>query len=160
QNIHDTRANVTSNVLTATARQGIFRYFTGWNPIGWNTTSTGVVNPTFPLTTTAQSQATAVSVDLNGNPVAPKFNYDGSPYTGHLVCFSVFGNQRLDNAGAMVPFTAADCPGGTIATPSSGTAWDPLRTIGDTTGYQQKILSMTPLPNSYGGGDGLNIAQY
>jgi len=160
QNIHDTRANVTSNVLTPTARLGIFRYFTGWNPIGWNTTSTGVVNPTFPLSATAQAQATAVSVDVNGNPVAPKFNYDGSPYTGHLVCFSVFGNQRLDNAGAMVPFTAADCPGGTIATPSSGTAWDPLRTIGDTTGYQQKILSMTPLPNTYGGGDGLNIAQY
>jgi hypothetical protein len=160
QNIHDTRQNVMSNVLTPTARLGIFRYFTGWNPIGWNTTSTGVVSPSFPLSATAQSQATAVAVDLNGNPVAPKFNYDGSPYTGHLVCFSVFGNQRLDTAGAMVPFTPADCPGGTIATPSSGTAWDPLRTIGDTTGYQQKILSMTPLPNYYGGGDGLNIAQY
>ena len=122
QNIHDTRANVTSNVLTPTARLGIFRYFTGWNPIGWNTTNTGVVSPAFPLSATAQSQATAVAVDLNGNPVAPKFNYDGSPYTGHLVCFSVFGNQRLDTTGAMVPFTPLDCPGGTIATPSSGSA--------------------------------------
>jgi hypothetical protein len=160
QNIHDTRANVSSNVLTPTARLGIFRYYTGWNPIGWNTTSTGVVSPTFPLSATAQAQATAVAVDVNGNPVAPKFNYDGSPYTGHLACFSVFGNQRLDTNGAMVPFTPADCVGGTIATPSSGTAWDPLRTIGDTTGYQQMILSRTPLPNYYGGGDGLNIAQY
>jgi len=160
QNIHDSRANVTSNVLTPTARLGIFRYFTGWNPIGWNTTSTGVVSPTFPMTATAQAQATAVSVDLNGNPVAPKYNYDGSAYTGRLMCFSVFGRQRLDTNGAMVPFTAADCPGGTIATPSTGTAWDPLRTTFDTTGYQKKMLALAPLPNYFGGGDGLNIAQY
>jgi hypothetical protein len=160
QNIHDTRANVISNVLTAPARLGIFRYFTGWNPIGWNTTTTGVISPTFPLTAIAQSQATAVAVDINGNPVAPKYNYDGTPYTGHLVCFSVFGNQRLDTNFAMVPFTDSDCPGGTIAKPSSGSAWDPMRTIADTTGYQKKILGLTPLPNYFGGGDGLNIAQY
>ena len=160
QNIHLTRANVTSDVLTPTARLGIFRYFTGWNPIGWNTTTTGVISPTFPLTSVAQTQATAIAVDTNGNPVAPRFNYDGTPYTGHLVCFSVFGKQRLDTTGAMVPFTDGDCPGGTIATPSTGSAWDPLRTTFDTTGYQKKMLSLAPLPNYYGGGDGLNIAQY
>ena len=44
-----------------------------------------------------------------------------------LVCWSVFGNQRIDsNTGGMVPFTNTDCPGGTIIS-SPLASWDPNR---------------------------------
>jgi hypothetical protein len=156
QNIHNARDTTNVNVLTDTARMGIFRYFTGYNPAGWNPNA-AVLNQTFPLT---QNNASWVSVDVNGNPVAPPFNFDGSPYTGRLVCFSVFGTQRLDASFNMVPFTAQDCPGGQIATPSSGSSWDGKRTTADTSGYMKKILALTPRANYFGAGDGLNIAQY
>ncbi len=156
QNIHNTRDTTNVNVLTDTARMGIFRYFTGYNPVGWNP-NTVVLNQTFPLTAT---NASYVAVDVNGNPLRPPSNPDGSPYSGNLVCFSVFGTRRLDAGFNMVPFTAADCPGGQIALPSSGTAWDSFRLAGDTTGYMKKILSLTPRANYFGAGDGLNIAQY
>jgi hypothetical protein len=156
QNIHNTRDTTNVNVLTDTARMGIFRYFTGYNPVGWNPNAS-VLNATFPMTAT---NASYVAVDVNGNPVAPPFNPDGSPYTGRLVCFSVFGTQRLDANFNMVPFTAADCPGGQIALPSSGTAWDSFRRSADTSGYMKKILTLTPRANYFGSGDGLNIAQH
>jgi hypothetical protein len=48
-----------SSVMTNTARQGIFRYFEGWNPgHALTTTSAGGATPTI------------ASVDLLGNPVA------------------------------------------------------------------------------------------
>src|SRR6185369_4845764 len=51
-----------------------------------------------------------IAVDFNGNPVAPARNPDGSPYTGRLECFSVFGNRRLDENFNLVPFTASRSP--------------------------------------------------
>src|SRR5262245_13227595 len=157
QNIHNTRDTTNVNVLTDTARMGIFRYFTGYNPVGWNPNNTTVLTQRPPLTAT---NASWISVDLNGNPVPPPFNTDGSPYSGKVVCLSVFGAQRLDANFNMVPVTAADCHSGQIAVPSSGTAWDSLRLSADTSGYMKKILSLTPRANYFGAGDGLNIAQY
>ncbi len=159
QNIRNTRETTNVNVITDTARMGIFRYYTGYNPAGWNPNS-GILNPQFPLTATS---ATAVAVDFAGNPVAPLFNPDGSqPYTGKLICLSVFGNRRLDTDFNLVPFTPADCPGGSISLPPAANngLWDVNRPTQDTTGYIKKILSLTPHPNYYGAGDGLNVAQY
>ena len=74
--------------------------------------------------------------------MAPPGNPDGSPYTSKLTCFSIFGNQRLDTNGNMVPFTAADCPGGTAVFPSASSGlWDATRPSADTTGYIRKLLA-------------------
>jgi hypothetical protein len=106
-----------------------------------------------------------VAVDVNGNPVAPPANPNGStPYSSNLTCFSIFGSQRLDTNGNMVPFTAADCPNGTAvfptSSPASGGMWDVKRPVADTSGYIKKLLSQMPHPNYFGGLDGLNLAQY
>jgi len=160
QNISNTRdPTVSANVLTDTARMGIYRYYTGYNPVGWNASS-GIANQVYPLTA---ATASAVAVDLNGNPVAPKFNPDSSPYSGKLVCFSVFGAQRLDpaNGYSMVPFTQADCPNGTaVFTQSNGAIWDANRPTFDTTGYIAKFLTAMPHANYFGANDGLNLGQF
>ena len=67
QNIRNTRDSVNVNVLTDTARQGIFRYWQGYNPLGWNPSATNA-SPTFPLTAT---NASYIAVDQRGNPVRP-----------------------------------------------------------------------------------------
>src|SRR5262249_51083750 len=85
QNISNTRQIVFTPVLTDTARLGIFRYFPGFAPQGYLVTQ--VQNQKLPLT---QTTASWVAVDLKGNPVAPPSNFDGSPYTSKLTCFSVF----------------------------------------------------------------------
>jgi hypothetical protein len=157
QNITNNRDTVNINVLTDTARQGIFRYWTGFTPVGWNPSST-IANQVFPLTA---NTATYVAVDLNGNPVAPPKNPDGTAYTGGLRCFSVFGRNKLDASFNLVPFTAADCVGGTALFPTnSGTNWDDKRPSQDKTGYIQKMLGFAPHANYFGSGDGLNVAQY
>jgi hypothetical protein len=165
QNIRNTRDNVNVNVLTDTARQGIFRYWSGYNPLGWNPSSTLAV-PTFPLQSTT---ASFIAVDQRGNPIRPPADPSSTsinsgtpgfvPYSGNLMCFSVFGTQRLDDSGNMVPFTAADCPGGTISSPTGRPTWDPFRTTFDSSGLIRKFLQATPHPNYFGSGDGLNTAQ-
>src|SRR6185436_19179669 len=67
QNIRNTRDNVTTTVLTDTARQGIFRYWNGYNPLGWNPSAT-LATPVFPLQATT---ASFIAVDQRGNPVRP-----------------------------------------------------------------------------------------
>jgi len=158
QNISNSRDTTNINVLTDSARLGIFRYFTGYAPIGFNP-STTIANQVFPLTA---STATYVAVDINGKPVAPPYNPDGTAYTGRLNCVSVFGRNRLDVNGAMVPFTAADCPGGTavLGPNSTGTTWDTFRTTFDQSGYIKKMMGLAPHANYFGSGDGLNVAQY
>ena len=160
QNISNTRQVLFTSVLTDTARQGIFRYFPGFAPEGYNVNTT-IPNQQFPVTA---STASWVAVDVGGNPVAPPKNPDGSPYTSKLTCFSVFGNMRLDAKGSMVPFTAADCPGGTAvfqqSTPGANGVWDIYRPVADKTGYIQKLLAQMPHANFFGGLDGLNLAQY
>jgi len=154
QNISRTRSIVTTPVLTDTARQGIFRYFDFYN-----SADALFVPSAFPMNATS---ATYPVVDLLGNPLAPPRNPDGSPYTGSLRCYSVFGNVKFDGS----PFTQADCPGG-IAMPGPG--WDPLRTAPDPTGYIRKLLAAMPRANYFYQGptaiagttvDGLNIAAF
>ena len=165
QNIRNTRDSVNVNVLTDTARQGIFRYWEGFNPLGWNPAAT-LASPTFPL---QANQATFIAVDQKGNPVRPPAAPTSTsinpgapgfvPYSGNLICFSVFGTSRLDASGNLVPFTPADCPDGTIRTPTGRPTWDALRTDFDTSGLIQKFLMATPRANYFGSGDGLNTAQ-
>jgi len=159
QNIHRERSSVDGSVLTDTARLGIFRYWDGWNPSTYDRAMT-----TTPSTSTTR---TAPAADINGNPLAPTLNANGTPYSGAgLMCYSVFGTQRLDASGKMVPFTSADCPGGTILTPPAGTAaWDPLRPAVDSTGYvYSALLKNMPKANYFGipsgalTPDGLNTA--
>ena len=152
QNYSNTRTLVTNNVLTDTARQGIFRYFTGWNN----------GNALTPLPTFPASATTGVYpvVDFAGNPVTPQFNPNGTAYTGGLRCYSVFGNKKADGSA----FTQADCPGGTALFPSGTAAtFDPLRPVMDSTGYIQKILALMPHANFFAPAgttvDGLNLAQ-
>jgi hypothetical protein len=168
QNIRNTRDYVTGTALTETARQGIFRYWSGYNPIGWNPTgaSAGLANPIYPQTAT---NATLIAVDADGRPVrplaaptSPTNNPSASnfvPYSGNLTCFSIFGNMRLNENGGMVPFTDADCAGGQAIRPTGRAAWDDKRPIADTSGLIAKFLKATPKPNYFGAGDGLNYAQ-
>ena len=110
QDINRSRAIVDGVVLTDTARLGIFRYFDGWNPAVYDRTPTA--------NAAGVNTRVAPAVDPAGNPVPPRFNADGTQYSGAgLMCFSVFGTMRLDANGAMVPFTPADCPGGTSLIP-------------------------------------------
>src|SRR6185295_1538150 len=89
-----------------------------------------------------------------------------TPYSGvALLCWSVFGNQRIDpGTGGMVPFTAVDCPGGSIIS-SPGSAWDSNRPAIDGTGYIfNTLLKSMPHANYFGRPgngltpDGLNTA--
>ena len=150
-----------TNVLTDTARLGIFRYFPGFAPVGYNVNST-IPNQQLPVNA---GTASWVAVDVAGNPVAPPGNPNGStPYTAGLTCFSVFGNMRLDTNGNMVPFIPADCPNGTAVFPQSSPAangrWDTFRPVADSTGAIRKLLAQMPRPNYFGALDGLNLAQY
>jgi hypothetical protein len=155
QNISRTRTIVTTPVLTDAARQGIFRYFDNYN-----SADAHFLPPSFPIAT--PSTATYPVVDLLGNPVAPPRNPDGSPYSGTLRCYSVFGSVKLDGS----PFTQADCPGGVAMI---GPAWDVLRPAADQTGYIKRFLTAMPHANYfYQGGtplgattvDGLNVAAF
>jgi hypothetical protein len=157
QNISRTRTIVTTPVLTDSARQGIFRYFDNYNGADAH-----FVPSPFPMTA---SSATYAVTDLLGNPLAPPKNPDGSPYTGSLRCFSVFGNVKLD--GSL--FTPTDCPGGIAVPAPAGQAWDALRPTADQTGYIRRLLVAMPHANYFYQGstalagttvDGLNVAAF
>jgi hypothetical protein len=155
QDINRSRTLVNGVVLSDAARLGIFRYWDGWNPTTFDGTET--------QTPTTLTSRIARSVDAAGNPIAPQFNANGTPYSGAgLMCLSVFGTMRLDTNGAMVPFTSADCPGGTIINPVGQAFWDTNRQTVDSTGYiYSALLKLMPKANYFGAGngtDGLNTA--
>jgi hypothetical protein len=162
KNIRATREQIATTVLTDTARQGIFRYWSGYNPVGWNSTASAV----YPMQATT---ATLIAVDQAGlpvrpvaDPLSPTSNPAGAgfiPYSGNLICFSVFGTQRLSESGGMVPFTPADCPSGQASIPTGRPAWDNFRPNGDSSGLIAKFLKATPHATYYGAGDGLNYGQ-
>ncbi|PYS43343.1 MAG: hypothetical protein DMG14_01270, partial [Acidobacteria bacterium] len=133
------RARTTQNqiVLTPCARNGIFRYFDGWNN----------GNAIAPLQATGNTPTIAV-VDGLGNPVTPATNPNGTPFSGSLRYARVFGS--LVNSP-----TRADCSDA-VAQPA--TNWDPFRKAIDPTGYVTKLMGTMPLPNNYEVGDGLNTA--
>jgi len=164
KSIRATRDQVATTAMTDTARLGIYRYWSGYNPAGWNSTASTV----YPMTAAG---ATLIAVDQEGRPVrpvadplSPTSNPAGAgfiPYSGNLICFSVFGQQRLNEAGGMVPFDPiADCPGGQGSSPTgSRPVWDNFRPSVDSTGLIAKFLKTTPRANYFGSGDGLNTAQ-
>jgi len=162
KNIRATREQTATTVLTDTGRLGIFRYWSGYNPVGWASTASTV----YPMQATT---ATLIAVDQDGrplrpvaDPLSPTSNPAGAgfiPYSGNLVCFSVFGTQRLSDTGGMVPFTQNDCPDGQAALPTGSSAWDNFRPSADTSGLIAKFLKATPRATYYGAGDGLNYAQ-
>ncbi|HLH31207.1 MAG TPA: carboxypeptidase-like regulatory domain-containing protein [Terriglobia bacterium] len=138
------RARTTQNpvVLTPCARNGIFRYFDGWN------------NGSDVTPTTLGTTPTTAVVDGAGNPVTPASNPTGGPFTGALRYASVFGKLP-----AALPSANADCSN-IAALVQSGTNWDPFRKALDPTGYVTKVLGKIPSPNNYDVGDGLNFAGY
>jgi hypothetical protein len=149
------RQLVSTPVLTESARQGIWRYWEGWNP-----GPALLADPTSFVSGNTQPTGTAASVNFDGTPLAPRFNPDGTPYSmGGLRCFSVYGNVKVDGSA----FTQADCPGGTAVINS--TPWDPFRTSVDSTGFIRKILGQMPKPNFFAAfnnvtPDGLNTGIY
>ena len=80
QQIERRRSTQRPVVLTDCARNGIFRYWEGW--ANGNTDT---------ATSTVGASPIRASVDFTGNPVAPATNPNGTPYTGQLRYFSVFG---------------------------------------------------------------------
>src|SRR5206468_1737125 len=125
-NFNRQRAFTSVSVLTPCARNGVFRYFDGWNngSYGAATTATGAT-PTIAI------------VDRAGNPVTPATNPNGTPYTGQLRYISVFGPVAFPASGAN-----ADCSNGTI----SGSGWDPFRTAPDGTGLIKRTVALMPTP--------------
>jgi hypothetical protein len=159
QRIRKEREQVNGIVLTDTARLGIFRFYDGWNPGNADAVET-VINATTPSNVLRIARA----VDALGNPIPPRFNANGTPYSGTgLQCLSVFGRQRLDVDGNMVPFTPTDCPGGTAIFPlGTSTVWDTNRPVFDPTGIVfRAALKDMPHANWFGANgttDGLNTA--
>jgi hypothetical protein len=142
-----TRTNQNPLVLTPCARNGIFRYYDGWN--NGNATATTTATGTTPV---------IAVVDAFGNPKAPTTNIGANqdpatnPFTGSLHYVSVFG-RLVGNP------TQPDCSDAVV---QPSTNWDPFRTQQDSTGYVKKLLTSMPLPNNYeaGGSDGLNTAGF
>src|SRR5262245_56767973 len=91
QSLVNLRTTQNPLVLTPCARNGIFRYFDGWN----NGNATQVTQPS------GNTPITAV-VDGLGNPLTPSRNPNDSPFSGQLRFASVFG--PLTNTP-----TRADC---------------------------------------------------
>lgn len=161
------REEINTSVLTDSARQGIWRYWEGWNPA-----AAGAADPTSFVSATTQPTGSSASVNYLGNPVMPNFTPTGNPYAtggsggapyGVLRCISIYGNKKVTLTG-LADFTQADCPGGTAIINS--VPWDQFRTTLDSTGYISKILKIMPHANYFqstggaGGTDGLNTATY
>lgn len=168
-NTNLSRSLSTLTVPTACARNGIFRYFNGWN----NQNLLGGTN------TTSATNAQWASVDAKGNPVNPMLSgaptagglpplwNTSIPYDASLQYISVFGPL------ASKP-TAADCSDAPInpttlvpngvsltAAPGAGGGWDQYRRQLDTTGFISRMMAFYPLPNNFEStGDGLNTAGF
>jgi len=123
-------------VLTDCSRNGIFRYWEGWGNGNIQT-----------ATSTAAAAPVIASVDSFGNPLRPATNPNGTPYTGQLRYFSVFG--AVTNTPVQ-----PDCSDAQI----SSTPFDVNRTQQDPAGITQKYLTVMPHANVFDGGDGLNTA--
>src|SRR5262249_43036726 len=150
-NLNRQRANTYATVLTPCARNGVFRYFDGWN------------NGAVGVPTQTQGNPVTTVVDLAGNPVAPKTNPDGTPYTGKLNYFSVFGPVTFTGGAPN-----ADCSNAVV----TGSPWDQFRTGFDSTGLIKRTIALMPPPNHFNFAnnpntaagtpsiDGLNTASY
>src|SRR5262245_8478057 len=138
-NFNRQRATTYSTVLTPCARNGIFRYFDGWNNGAFGTVTTTFPNPTTTV------------VNLDGSPKPPT---PGAP----LRYLSVFGPVTFPASGPN-----ADCSNGTL----TGSPWDQFRRGPDTTGLIKRAIALMPPPNDFTNAngalttvDGLNVASY
>jgi len=140
QQIERDRTQMRPVVLTDCARNGIFRYWEGYQNGNLNqvTSSLGTANPIIQ------------TVDSFGNPLRPDNNPNGTPYSGQLRYFSVFG--PLLNTPSR-----PDCSDAAV---QQGSPWDPLRPAMDPAGFSQRYLKYMPHANIFDGGDGLNTAIY
>jgi len=166
QQIVRQRMTVRAPVLTNCARKGIYRYFSGWEP-----------GNTQAITTTGFNSNMTPSVDVNGNPVVPATNVNGTPYSGTGNIPSIQGLNAVSVLGQLTPaslselqadpincsqFPALTVGGANGVVPGSN--WDPYRKAYDQTGYISRFTNIMPLANDfYGGGvgawgDGLNVA--
>ena len=152
QQIVRSRTNVNNTVLTPCARNGVFRYYPGWvndDALGNTPAPTTVANQSRPV------------VDINGNPLRPTTNSNGTPYTDNLRYVSVFGPIDFANFPTTV---SSDCSnirlanGSLQGASSAATAWDSNRWNFDPTGFVSKIFKETAMPNNFETGDGLNTA--
>jgi hypothetical protein len=145
-NTNHQRSSTQTTVLTPCARKGIFRFYDNWN--------SGNI---FTQTATAPSPIRA-SVDVNGNPIAPATNPNGSAHNGVLRNISVFG--PLSSQPTTADCSDAQINNTTLDPNGAGAAWDPYRTQIDTTGFIGRTLGYMPTPNNYETGDGLNTAGF
>src|SRR5215467_8293553 len=130
-NFNRQRAYQAASVLTPCARNGIYRYFDGWNsaPYNANTVSGG---PT-------PSRAV---VNIDGSPANITTQPNGSP--SQLRYISVFGPVSFAGGAPN-----ADCSNA-VSTPTGGvTNWDQFRTHRDTTGLIDRTIGFMPLPNDW-----------
>src|SRR6266850_2663592 len=125
-------------VLTDCARNGIFRYWDGW--------ANGNINT---VTSTIGNNPTIAAVDSSGNPLRPATNPNGTPYTGQLRYFSVFGPL------VSTP-TKPDCSDASVQ--QGAAPWDANRPGMDPAGFSQRYIGFMPHANIFDGGDGLNTA--
>ena len=151
-NTNHQRSSTQTTVLTPCARRGIFRYYDNWNSGNVFTQASPVPAPPPPAPPPIRP-----SVNVNGMPVAPTTNPNGSPHNGILRHISVFGPLSSQP-------TTADCSDlsipATLDPNAGGAGWDPFRTQIDTTGFIGRTLAYMPLPNNYETGDGLNTAGF
>ena len=151
-NFNRQRAYQSSSVLTPCARNGIYRYFDGWNnaPYNANIVSTGPT-PSRPV------------VNIDGSPATITTTPSGAPSQLHYI--SVFGPVTFTGGAPN-----ADCSNA-VSTPTGGvTNWDQFRTHRDTTGLIDRTIAFMPLPNDWNALnngtaaqpniDGLNVASY
>src|SRR5215468_6766458 len=151
-NFNRQRAYQSSSVLTPCARNGIYRYFDGWNnaPYNANIVSTGPT-PSRPV------------VNIDGSPATITTTPSGAPSQLHYI--SVFGPVTFTGGAPN-----ADCSNA-VSTPTGGvTNWDQFRTHRDTTGLIDRTIGFMPLPNDWNALnngtaaqpniDGLNVASY
>ena len=155
QNISTLRATVNNQVLTNEARNGIVRYWEGWVARGGDATT----NPTCHRAAAANPPHHVCR--LRRKAPRPALWPDGTPYTGRLVCFSVFGSAKLDGT----PFSPElskwrrQCRQSLHRSrdDAPGAVWDKKRpTRFNTGGYFAKVLAGMPQPNNFDdSGDGL-----
>lgn len=138
QQIERDRTQMRPVVLTDCARNGIFRYWEGYQNGNLNQVTSGL----------ATANPIIQSVDSFGNPLKPATSPNGSPYSGQLRYFSVFG--PLLNTPAK-----PDCSDALV---QQGSPWDANRPSMDPAGYTQRYLNYMPHANVFDGGDGLNTA--
>jgi len=175
------KENVNPLLPTACARKGIYRYFDGYGNGNFVQ-----LDPT--ITTASKRGDTTYGFDMSSYVLTNEVMYkkrsveaDGRPRTdliqplymgadagkpAKLEAFNVFGaalpanwNAASDINCDQIANITTDLVYPKYGATNAGSKYDKYRQV-DTTGYAQRFISGTPLPNSYLVGDGLNFGGY